>query len=198
MNESIITEGYTIPKEGYNIIYADPPWKYKTKDRLQGCAESNYKTMNVEDICELPVNELANKNSVLFLWVTFPQLKEGLRVVEAWGFEYKTVAFTWVKTNKKSIGQFLGMGFWTRSNAEICLLATKGKIKRQRKDIRQLIFSPIRRHSEKPPEVRDRIVKLIGNLPRIELFARIKAKGWDAWGNEIVIKEVGLNDKKKF
>lgn len=175
------------PDKKYSIIYADPPWNYKvySKKGLGRSAESYYPTLKIEDICNIPVGDIADKNSILFMWVTYPTLNEAFKVIEAWGFEYKTVAFTWIKLNKCSMGQHLGMGFWTRANAEICLLATKGKMKRIRKDIRQLILSPVRRHSEKPPEVRGRIVALMGDLPRIELFARKRAEGWDAWGNEV-------------
>ena len=105
----------------YQIIYADPPWQYNRKAG-QGIAADHYPTMSLQEICDLPVGKLADKDCVLFLWVTFPQLREGLSVIQAWGFQYKTVAFVWVKKNKKADTLFLGLGHWTRSNAEICLL----------------------------------------------------------------------------
>ena len=120
-----------------------------------------------------------------FLWATFPQLPEALRLIHAWGFRYKTVAFVWLKRNRKSPSWFYGMGYWTRSNAEICLLATRGKPKRQSAGVHQFIISPIEQHSKKPDEARDKILALMGDLPRVELFARQKTPGWDAWGNEI-------------
>ena len=172
----------------YEIIYADPPWAYKAwSDKGKGrSAESHYPTMAKADIQRLPVNEIAAKNSVLFLWVTAPCLIEGIELVSAWGFEYKTVAFTWVKQNKKSDSIFIGMGYYTRSNAEYCLLATRGKVlERQSHSVSSVVLSHIERHSQKPSEVRERIVKLFGNRPRIELFARQYADGWDCWGNEI-------------
>ena len=141
--------------------------------------------MNISDICALPVADIAEKDCALFLWATFPMLPEALRVIEAWGFTFKTVAFVWLKKNKKADSWFYGLGFWTRSNAEICLLATKGHPKRQDKGIHQFIISPIEAHSKKPDEVRDKIVRLMGDTPRIELFARQTAVGWAAWGNEV-------------
>ena len=98
---------------------------------MQGAAENHYSTMSIDELCALPVPELAAKDCALFLWATFPQLSEALHLIRAWGFRYKTVAFVWLKSNRKSPSWFYGMGYWTRSNAEICLLATKGKPKRQ-------------------------------------------------------------------
>jgi len=141
--------------------------------------------MRLEDICALPVADIAEKDSALFLWATFPMLPEALRVVDAWGFKFKTVAFVWLKQNRKSEGWFYGMGFWTRANTEICLLATRGKPKRQDNGIHQFIISPVESHSKKPDEARDKIVRLMGPLPRVELFARQTSPGWDVWGNEV-------------
>ena len=141
--------------------------------------------MGIEELCALPVSEITEKDCVLFLWATFPQLKEALQLIKAWGFTYKTVAFVWLKTNKKALTWFYGLGFWTRGNAEICLLATKGHPKRQAKNIHQLIISPIEEHSKKLEEARKKIVALMGDIPRIELFARKESPGWDIWGNEV-------------
>ncbi len=141
--------------------------------------------MPIEEICNLPVREIADSNSLLFLWVTFPKLVEGLKLIQAWGFQYKTVAFVWVKLNKKKETPFFGLGNWTRSNAEICLLAKRGTPKRKSNRVHQLIFSPMEGHSKKPEIVRDKIVELVGDLKRIELFARNKTEGWDVWGNEV-------------
>ena len=174
----------TISKEQFNIIYADPPWRYANKGG-QGVAENHYPTMSCDEICALPVAELAAKDSALFLWATFPQLPEALRVISAWGFQFKTVAFVWLKQNRRSKTWFYGLGFWTRSNAEICLLATRGHPKRQNKSIHQFIISPIEAHSKKPDKARERIVWLMGDLPRVELFARQETDGWQVWGNEI-------------
>lgn len=168
----------------YSIIYADPPWKYE-KGKGRGVAENHYRTMDVQEICSLPVCEITKKDAALFLWATFPQLPEALQVMKAWGFSYKTVAFVWVKQNKTGKGFFFGLGHWTRSNAEICLLGVKGNPKRVSNKVSQLIVSPLERHSRKPEEARERIVELLGNLPRIELFAREESLGWDIWGNEV-------------
>ncbi|MEQ2382905.1 MT-A70 family methyltransferase [Lachnospiraceae bacterium CLA-AA-H58] len=170
--------------EPYQIIYADPPWRYDQKG-LQGAAEKHYSTMSLEDICKLPVGSISAKDSILFLWATFPQLPAALRVISAWGFKYKTVAFLWLKKNRKADSWFFGLGFWTRGNAEVCLLATRGHPKRQSSKIHQFIISPIEAHSKKPDIVRDKIVELAGDVPRIELFARQTTPGWDVWGNEV-------------
>lgn len=171
----------------YEIIYADPPWQYKvySKKGESRSAESYYPTMSIEDICKLPVKNIADDNCVLFMWMTFPTLREGLEVISKWGFKYKTVAFVWIKQNKKKPSLFWGMGFWTRANAEICILATKGNPKRKSAKVHQVIMSPVEEHSKKPNEARERIVELIGDLNKIELFAREKALGWDVWGNEV-------------
>jgi N6-adenosine-specific RNA methylase IME4 len=179
----------------YNIVYADPPWQYRDKNTggsYQSGAAQKYKVMSVKDICNLPVNNFAADNSVLFIWVTGPMMQEAFQVIESWGFKYKTIGFTWVKRNRKSPGWFWGCGHWTRSNSEICLLAVKGKIKRINASIHQIIESPVQEHSKKPDEVREKIVSLMGDLPRIELFARQKYPGWDAWGNEIV-SDISIN-----
>lgn len=171
----------------YGIIYADPPWHYRvySKKGAGRSAESHYPTMTIEEIQALPVSELADKDCALFMWITFPLLKESLSVLSAWGFKFKTIAFVWIKQNRKSNSLFWGMGYWTRANAEFCVLATKGKPKRMAKNVHQVIISHIEEHSKKPDEARRRIVRLMGDLPRIELFARQKSAGWDVWGNEV-------------
>lgn len=172
----------------YQIIYADPPWSYKVWSAKGGgrTAQSHYDCMEKEDIQNLPVQNISAENSCLFLWVTFPCLEEGMELIKKWGFQYKTCAFSWIKLNKKNDTPFTGMGYYTRANNEICLLATKGKpLKRICKGVKQVVLSKIREHSRKPDEVRERIVQLFGDLPRIELFAREKTPGWDVWGNEV-------------
>lgn len=170
----------------YNIIYADPPWSYKDK-ALQGNrgACCKYDVMKLQEINNIPVNKITENDSILFMWVTMPKLNECFEIIKSWGFEYKTCAFVWVKENKKSKSLFWGMGGWTRANAEICLIATKGKPKRISAKIHSVIISKIREHSRKPDEARERIVELMGDLPRIELFARQQVEGWDCWGNEV-------------
>ncbi len=166
----------------YNIIYADPPWKYwESGNKNQ---ELHYTTMTIDDICDLPIRDIADDNCVLFLWVTYPILKEAFRVIESWGFKYSTAAFVWVKKNKVQDTPFIGCGAWTRANSELCLLATKGSIMRLDASISQVVESPIEEHSKKPDVVRDLITRLVGELPRVELFCRHPADGWDVWGNE--------------
>ena len=174
--------GRTIQK--YQVIYADPPWDYQ-QCRLSGSAKKHYPTMRIEELCAHPVAEIADRDCVLFLWATFPQLPEALRLITAWGFVYKTVAFVWLKQNRKALTWFYGLGFWPRSNAEIGLLATKGPPQRQPAGTNQLVISPVEHHSKKPDEVREKIVALMGDVPRIELFARQQTPGWDVWGNEV-------------
>lgn len=142
--------------------------------------------MSVKDIKRLPIAQIAERDAILFLWVTFPMLQEAWEVMESWGFTYKSVAFVWIKQSRKSDALFWGMGYWTRANAEICLLATRGHPKRVAKNIHQVILSHIEEHSKKPDEARKRIEQLMGNCSRIELFARQKSPGWDVWGNEVV------------
>ena len=162
----------------YNIVYADPPWSYKDK-ALAGNrgACCKYETQDQKWIESLDVKSICADDCVLFLWVTMPKLNEVFSLIDKWGFEYKTCAFTWVKKNKKSPSWFWDMGRWTRANAEICLLATKGKPKRISAGIHSVIDTPIEGHSKKPDITRDRIVDLCGDLPRIELFARQKHVG---------------------
>lgn len=176
----------------YKIIYADPPWQYRVYSKKgQGkSAENHYHTMNIKDIMALPVDKIADKDCILFLWITFPCLKEGIEVMERWGFKYKTCGFNWVKRNKKKNTYFMGLGFWTRSNSEVCLIGTKGQPKRVSKSVPQICDARIMEHSRKPAEIRERIVELCGELPRIELFARDKVKGWDNLGDEMDGKDI--------
>jgi len=173
------------PDKKYNIIYADPAWAYLRKD-TRG---SPYPEMSTEEIINFKVNgklvkEISDKNCILFLWATFPRLTEALKVIEGWGFEYRTLGFNWIKQNRNNPSWFWGMGNWTRSNPEICLIGIKGKPKRLRADIHSVIVSSYREHSKKPDVIRDKIIQLMGDLPRIELFARTKVHGWDVIGND--------------
>lgn len=171
----------------YQIIYADCPWQFKNYNDATATnwVGGHYGLMSLDDLKRLPVSSIADKDCVLFLWVTFPTMERAFEVIKAWGFTYKTNAFTWVKQNKSGMGIWLGMGYWTRSNSEICLLATKGNPKRVDAGVRQIVLSPRLEHSQKPSEIRGRIVQLLGDLPRIELFARRKVEGWACWGNEV-------------
>jgi N6-adenosine-specific RNA methylase IME4 len=173
----------------FEVIYADPPWAYQVYSKKgQGrSAENHYHTMSMEDIFNLDVEGIAADDCVLFLWVTFPCLLEGLETIKRWGFQYKTLGFCWVKRNKKQTDKwFWGLGFWTRANPELCILATKGKPKRVSKAVHCIIDTPIEQHSKKPEEVRRRIEQLLGDeVSRVELFARQKYDGWVCLGDEI-------------
>lgn len=175
----------------YKIVYADPPWSYNVwstdKTPLKNnMASKYYPTMSIPTLKKLPVGDLV-KDGVLFLWTTFPQLPVALEVMKSWGFKYKTIGFVWIKTCKDSNKLIKGCGYWTRANAEICLIGCKGENypRRINKGVQQVIIQPRRKHSQKPDVARERIVELMGNLPRIELFARNKSLGWDVWGNEV-------------
>jgi site-specific DNA-methyltransferase (adenine-specific) len=175
----------------YSIILADPPWRFNNVrgdgilGRAMGSSRAYYDLMRTEDIAALPVQSLAAKDCALFLWGTWPLLPDVLKVVEAWGFKYKTCGFLWVKTTRNLFNFHVGLGYWTRANTEYCLLATRGTPKRVNKAVRQLVLAPVREHSRKPDEVHHKIVDLMGDLPRVELFARRPAEGWDVWGNQV-------------
>jgi len=188
------------PNKKYQIIYADPPWSYDDTQKSGGTAffgaSVRYPTMKNKDIKKLPVSELADIDCVLFVWATSPLLIEAIEVIKSWGFKYKTVAFCWNKQSKN--GKWISnMGRWTMGNIEVCLLGVKGKPKRICKNIKQLVINVRSSHSKKPSEVRGRIVQLMGDLPRIELFARPPKdrlfedesyRGWDLWGDEVCQK----------
>ena len=169
------------PDKKFNIVYADPPWQYwESGNKNQSL---HYTTMTVDEICNLPVKDITADDCILFLWVTYPILKEAFKVIESWGFEYSTAGFVWVKKNKVADSPFIGCGAWTRANSELCLIATKGKIQRLDASVSQIIESPIEEHSKMPDVTRELIERLVGKLPRVELFCRHPAAGWDVWGN---------------
>lgn len=189
-----------LPKNHYRAILADPPWQF---DNLWGgrpnktaagypsrWVDNHYDTMHADDISSLPVGEIAADDCVLFIWTCWPILEKVFPVIEAWGFKYKTCAFNWTKAHagqiemfQDDIEAFMGLGYWTRANTEPCLLATRGKPKRLNADVRQAIIAPKRQHSRKPEGVHGRIERLVAG-PYLELFARQRRPGWDAWGNE--------------
>ena len=171
----------------YQIIYADPPWEYKESGSGSRVVSSHYQTMSIEEIKKLPVKNISSEKSMLFLWVTFPKLEYGLATIKAWGFNYFGLGFDWIKLYKNGKPCF-GMGYYTRQNTEICLIGVKDKpyrIKPLVRNVSSVIRAERREHSRKPDCVRDYIVKICGNIPRIELFARQKVEGWDYWGNEV-------------
>jgi N6-adenosine-specific RNA methylase IME4 len=180
----------------YGVILADPPWRYRvwSGNHSRRTAESFYPTMSCEELCALrtPIDQWAAKDCALFLWVTAPCLiTKAPRVIEAWGFIPKTIGFTWVKVNKKSGNPFTGMGHYTRANAELCLLATRGKPRVKDHSINQVIVAPPREHSRKPDEQYPWIMRLFEG-PYLELFARACWPGWKVWGLEAPGQSQGM------
>ena len=173
----------------YSIIYADAPWAYlwgTGKDGGKFAPEKHYQTMSTPEICSLNVRDIRDTNCILALWATSPCLPDALTVMNAWGFKYKTVLFTWIKQNPKALTVVTGPGSYTRSACEYVLLGMRGHIKRtSTTPISQVLFHPRARHSAKPAIVRDHLVRLFGDLPRVELFARESTPGWDVFGNEV-------------
>jgi len=177
-----------LPDRKYKIIYADPPWKYNgrrnPRTRFGLGVHGHYATPTLAELKDLEVEDIADDNCMLFMWTTFPRLKEALELMEDWGFTYKTLGFSWLKTTKAG-SPFFGVGFYAKSNVEVCLLGVKGRPIKISDSVSSAVISKRGRHSAKPPEVRDRIVQLCGDVPRIELFARERAEGWDSWGDEL-------------
>jgi N6-adenosine-specific RNA methylase IME4 len=170
------------PNKKYNIIYADPAWKFR--DRCVAGSrgsEFKYPCMTLDEICSLPVKDIADENCYLFLWLPNSMTREGMKVMESWGFTWKLPVFNWVKRGKSG-KLFWGMGSYSRGGFELCWLGIKGRLKRQSASVHSVIESPKREHSRKPDEARDRITQLYGDIPKIELFAREKFDGWDNWG----------------
>jgi len=170
----------------YQIIYADPPWSYQNGRVPQGGVDAQYKTMSLTEIKALPIVDISEDTSVLLLWATFPQIQGALEVIRAWGFQYKTLGFSWLKTNKDG-SPFFGIGYYAKSNQEVCLLGVKGKAHSLVKSnkVSSFVSTGRTKHSEKPHIFREKIVELFGDLPRIELFARSKTKGWTSIGYDI-------------
>ena len=170
----------------YNIIYADPPWTYKSKECLaktsilNGKLNTHYKTMSLSEIKELKIQDISEDNSLLFLWVVSPMLDDGISLMESWGFKYSTIAFIWYK-------QKTNPGSYTMSECEICLVGKKGTIPKPRgaRNVRQFLSEMRGKHSAKPNEIRKRIKEMFPTQNKIELFAREKTEGWDVWGNEV-------------
>lgn len=180
------------PDKKYNIVYADPPWNFSSKElcKYNGKRftplEKHYDTQSSNWIRNLDVRSITDTDCALFLWTTDAHIKEAITVIEAWGFKYVTVAFVWEKKTKtgKTVAN---LGAWTMKNYELCLFGTKGRMLqyKKRNNIYQKVEAERTKHSQKPAKVRDNIELLFGNLPRIELFARQKTEGWDVWGNEV-------------
>jgi N6-adenosine-specific RNA methylase IME4 len=194
------------PDDRYQVIYADPPWTFSTYSRKgKGrSAEAYYDCMSLEEIKAVPVSKWSAKDCVLFLWTTDPLLDQALQVIRAWGFKYKTVAFHWVKLKRSAArgvytdrSFFSGLGFWTRSNPELCLLATQGNPHRRKANVQKLIVSPLREHSRKPDEAYERIEALCEG-PYLELFARSTREGWINSGFEVGAFDAGKTPARRW
>lgn len=183
-----------LPNKKYNIIYADPPWSFSSRElqtyngRRFTSMDKHYPTQSISWIKGLPVVDVAENDCALFLWSTDAHLKDAIETIECWGFRYITVAFVWEKLTKTG-KTAANLGAWTMKNYELCLFGTRGAMLKYKRvnNIYQKVAALRTRHSEKPPAVRKNIEELFGDLPRIELFARKPFDGWDAWGNEIQI-----------
>ncbi len=186
-----------LPRGAAGALLTDPPWHFKRysekpSDKSVGRApQDHYKTMTQTELRRLPVIELAAPNCILFMWATWPHLRQAVNLIKAWRFTYKTCAFDWMKADVSTLNLFSGptgadmkMGYWTRSNSEVCLLATRGKPKRLDAGVRMGIIEPSREHSRKPDVVYDRIERLVAG-PYVELFARTPRPGWKQWGNDL-------------
>ena len=170
----------------YKICLCDPAWSFETYSDKGRDRSPDYHLSSLDRMKSLTVPDIMDKDSVCVMWATYPQLPEALELLEAWGYKYTTTLFTWVKLNKTGQGYFMGLGYYTRANPEIAILGKRGKgLPVLSHDIPNLIVSRIRKHSQKPDEVRDKIVQLFGDLPRIELFARRRWTGWSAWGSDV-------------
>lgn len=180
-----------LPRNHFSTIYADPPWSFEFwsgKGKARS-ADNHYDTMRTADIASLPVTDLAAPDCALFMWACWPTMEDAFALIKAWGFEYKTCAFAWLKADPYRLfaddkTPFAGMGYWTRANSEVCLLATRGKPKRLNADVRQGIIAPRREHSRKPDEIYGRIERLVAG-PYLEMFARTTRPGWTSWGNQV-------------
>jgi N6-adenosine-specific RNA methylase IME4 len=181
-NGSRIRSADVLPRSPFSVVYADPPWHWKTRSPKGDGRAPPYQRMSLEQLWLLPVAQLAAPNCALFLWAIDSMLPEALSVISAWGFRYKTIAFTWAKTGKNG-GFPIGCGYWTRANPEMCLLGTRGHPKRLHRDVPQLVVASRHEHSRKPGVVAERIERLMGG-PYVELFARGPRPGWTVWGDE--------------
>jgi N6-adenosine-specific RNA methylase IME4 len=201
MNTSAQSSTSFSKRHRYGAIYADPPWHFRNWS-AKGTgrnAVSHYDCLDFDALAALPIAELAADDCALFLWAVDPLLPRAFDLLRAWGFEYKTVAFYWVKLNasrRHEADYFTGLGYWTRANPEQCLLATRGKPSRKAKDVRRLIVEPRREHSRKPDQVRERVERLVDG-PYLELFARETKPGWQCWGDQAGLFDRGTKPTRR-
>ena len=178
-------EHIPFPDKKYQIIYADPPWEMGNKSTNRVLLPK-YDVMKTNDIINLPIEKLSDENCALFLWTINAKIPDAIKFIEKLEFRYVGVAFCWVKTSQKTgIPNCRMAGNYTLQGIELCLLAIKGSMKTKDRTVRQVLMHPRLFHSKKPDIIRDEIVRLFGDLPRIEIFARNRTEGWDVWGNEV-------------
>lgn len=190
-----------LPRGSAKVILVDPPWHFKRYSEAFSAAsvgrapQDHYDTMSLDEMKALPVRDLADSDCALFMWTTWPHLEQALELMRYWGWQYKTCGFDWMKADVSTIDLFpdpkdadMKMGYITRSNSEPCLYGSIGSPKRVDAGVRMGIIEPGREHSRKPSVTYERIERLFGDVPRVELFARHQRRGWLAWGN----------DKEKF
>lgn len=174
-----------LERNGYATIHADPPWRFEVRsdNGAHNSRKPKYDLLDLDQIMALPVSDLAEKNCALFLWTIDTHLPRAMKVLDAWGFQFKTVGFYWAKVNADGKAP-IGTGFWTRANPEQCWLATRGAPKRLDAAVRRLIMAPRREHSRKPDETYEGIERLVKG-PYLDLFARQQRPGWTTWGHEV-------------
>lgn len=182
----------------YRVILADPPWPFETySDKGKGrSAEKHYSTMTLQDICNMPIADLSEDNAALFLWGIWPRIFDANKVGQAWGFTYRSLAWEWIKLTRSGDVR-MGLGYYTRSNCEPCLLFVKGSMPVSDRSIRNVMVTYYTKHSQKPLEQYDRIERLYPTGNRLELFAREKQPGWDVWGNQVQ-SDIILDGYKEF
>ena len=179
-----------LPNKKYNIIYADPPWSFNSKKSggsMRSGALNQYPTMSIKDLKDMPVADIADDNCILIMWWVGSQPQEAIDLCKAWGFRLTNMnGFVWNKLTIKG-KPFFGMGHYTRAGSESALIGIKGKTSDNivNRAVRAVRTARIGRHSEKPSAFRNDIVQMVGDKPRIELFARERAEGWDCSGNEV-------------
>ena len=185
-----------LPDKTYDIIYADPPWQYESLGHFRKKGMP-YPTLDIEQLKLLPVEDIAAKDSILFLWTTGPQLDISIDLIPHWGYKFITVGFVWDKV-------LINPGFYTLSSAEFCLIARRGKIPTPRgsRNVKQMFTQKRTKHSKKPNEIREKINDMFPKQSKIELFARRPSTNrWDAWGNQaddnIIVEEKNKEDDSK-
>lgn len=186
VSDGVFSDRFPFEDDTFQVIYCDPPWIQDSqlgREKKRGNPEL-YPLLSTRDLCDLPVADITAKDATVFMWALDAMIPDAIELMRAWGFLYKTVAFTWYKQTSRGNDHF-GTGAWTRKGTELCLMGVKGRPKRVSASVRQLQRGSVREHSRKPDIVRERIVELMGDVPRLEMFCRYPEQGWYSWGNEV-------------